>query len=395
MSDTILVINSGSSSVKSALYSASGNSPILQAQANGLGGSAAATLKITQKKTSHRIDLPAADHESALSALLNALQKSDLTSAIKAVGHRVVHGGEFFSQAHIIDNKVKQKIHQCEDLAPLHNPANLSGIEIVESLLPGIPQVAVFDTAFHRSLPPRSFHYAIPARWYRQYKVRRFGFHGINHQYIAETSLPLLDRLQRPQRIVSAHLGNGCSICAIKDGHSIDTSMGFTPLEGLMMGTRSGDIDAGLLEYLCEKENMNMETATHILNKESGLKGVSELSNDMRELLQASDNGHAGAELAINLFCYRLAKAIASYLVPLGTIEAIVFTGGIGEHAAPIRQRVTEFLSGLNFHLDADLNNRNESHIRNIAGADSRPVFIIPANEEWMIAHQSWKLIQE
>ena len=162
-----------------------------------------------------------------------------------------------------------------------------------------------------------------------------------------------------------------------------------------MMGTRSGDIDAGLLEYLCEKENMNMETATHILNKESGLKGVSELSNDMRELLQASDNGHAGAELAINLFCYRLAKAIASYLVPLGTIEAIVFTGGIGEHAAPIRQRVTEFLSGLNFHLDADLNNRNESHIRNIAGADSRPVFIIPANEEWMIAHQSWKLIQE
>lgn len=401
LSDCILVINSGSSSLKSALFEDGQNTPLFKAEASALASAESHSvhsspedgkLKWYFQGETGSLPLEQPDHAGALKTLLNLLNKLELADAMVGIGHRVVHGGQHFHETQRLDAAVMEKIRSCNELAPLHNPANLNGIELTQSLLPELPQWAVFDTAFHNSLPPYAFHYAVPGRWYDEYQIRRFGFHGINHQYIAQTVTPLLQQSGRPARVVSAHLGNGCSICAIRDGKSVDTSMGFTPLEGLMMGTRSGDIDAGLLDYLCRKENRSISDITRILNKESGLKGVSGLSNDMRTLLQAADSGHEKSQLAINLFCYRLAKSIASYVVSLGTLEALVFTGGIGEHAAPIRAQVIRHLQGLGFELDQQKNLNAGSAdanggICNIASKTSPPAYIIPANEEWMIAH--------
>lgn len=394
VSNAALVINAGSSSVKFALFLAQEHAPILYGIASGLQSD---TAQLTYHYQGHAYTEPLApsSHSFAVASLITILNKLNLFDRIRVAGHRVVHGGAGSAHPKLIDQQLKENIQRNGEFAPLHNPVNLLGINAIEDHAPTMTQVAVFDTAFHTTLPEIAYRYAIPEQWHTELGIRRFGFHGINHHFIALTCTPLMAQLERPMQMVSAHLGNGCSVCAIKDGNSVDTSMGFTPLEGLVMGTRCGDIDPGLMEYLCEKLNVTIQALTKKLNSESGLKGVSGLTHDMQQLQQAAESGHQDAQLAIELFCYRLAKSIASYTVPLGTIEALVFTGGIGEHSAIVRQKTVGWLKGLSFHIDPALNARDEKGVRNIASKNSPPIFVVPANEELMIAQQSFELLEK
>ncbi len=395
----ILVLNCGSSSVKFAVFAGAhtGNvdiHPLCEGIASRLQEPGQATLDIRLGEQQVRQTLTATGHAHALQAIIHQLREHNLLQHIVAVGHRVVHGGARFREPVIINADVISHIVHYAEYAPLHNPVNLTGIHAAQELLPQIPQVAIFDTAFHGTLPPVAYHYAVPTEWHERWGVRRYGFHGTSHQFIAE-SLPALTGLAPADvRAVSAHLGNGCSTCAIKAGHSVDTSMGFTPLEGLVMGSRCGDLDPGLHEYLAHKLNVDIKTLTDLLNRNAGLKGVSGLGNDMRELQQAAANGHSGAQLAIDLFCYRLAKTIAASLVPLGHINAIAFTGGIGENSALVRAQVIAQLHGLGFRIDAARNVERASTPRNIAQDGSPAILVIPTREEWMIARQTAQLIR-
>lgn len=394
---SVLVINCGSSSVKFALFSlqqrGSANAdPVCDGIASRVDEDGKGQLSLRHDGQQHVFPLPGTGHDPALSAILAQLRSLQLLDTVQAVGHRVVHGGDLFRAPTLIDTDAEAAIERCCAYAPLHNPANLLGIRSCRQRLPGITQIAVFDTAFHSTLPPVAFHYALPHAWYQEWGVRRYGFHGINHQYVS-TCLPgLLNIPPEAVRAVSAHLGNGCSLCAIKGTSSVDTSMGFTPLEGLMMGSRSGDLDPGLHEYLCEQLGVNIKTLTAMLNREAGLKGVSGVSNDMRQCLQAAEAGNAQAQLAVDLFCYRLAKQIAACIVPLGRINAIAFTGGIGENAAPVRTQVIQLLQGLGFGLDTKANAIRANHPRNIAAPNSPAILIVPAQEEWLIAQETANL---
>lgn len=396
----VLVLNSGSSSVKFAVFdvlqgAAGAINPVCTGNASRLNEPGAGEFRLEWQGQKEQLDLPRNDHEGAIDTILSRVRQLGLLQQVAVVGHRVVHGGDRYRAPTRVDDKVLADIESFSAFAPLHNPPNLIGIRVCQQRLPAIPQVAVFDTAFHGTLPPVAYHYAIPQQWQQDWGVRRYGFHGISHHYIA-SQLPLL--MPAPAdgiRAVSAHLGNGCSLCAINNGISVDTSMGFTPLEGLMMGSRSGDLDPGLHEYLCEKLQTDIHGLTTLLNKDAGLKGVSGLSNDMRTCLQAADAGNAHAQLAVELFCYRLAKHIAACIVPLGRIDALVFTGGIGENAAPIRARVIALLAGLGFRLDTTLNAQRADHARNVATTSSPAIWIIPTQEEGMIARQSLALLNE
>lgn len=394
--DLILVLNCGSASVKFALFApdAQGTDALCEGIATRVNEPGHGHLRWRGGKQQQDLPLPGAgDHREAIATIAGQLRELGWLDRVQAVGHRVVHGGDELRAPALVTPAVEATIERFGIYAPLHNPVNLLGIRLCQQYLPGIPQIAVFDTAFHSTLPPVAYHYAIPTAWQRDWGVRRYGFHGINHHYVS-TRLPEL--LQRPVdqvRAVSAHLGNGCSLCAIKGAISVDTSMGFTPLEGLMMGSRCGDLDPGLHEYLCDRLNIDIRALTALLNKESGLKGVSGVGNDMRQCLQAADDGHPQAQLAVELFCYRLAKHIAGCIVPLGAIDAIVFTAGIGEHAAPIRARVIALLHGLGFRLDDHANQQPSSCDRNIALPGTPPILVIPAREEWLIARQSAQLL--
>lgn len=394
----ILVLNCGSSSVKFAVFAGDvlhgvAATPLCEGIASRLQEPGHSTLQLSRGEDRSQLTLATTGHASALQAIINQLQQWDLLTTIAATGHRVVHGGDRFRQPTIINPEVIAQIVRYAEYAPLHNPVNLTGIHTAQQLLPGIPQVAIFDTAFHGTLPPVAYHYAVPAEWHTKWGVRRYGFHGTSHQFIAE-SLPALTGLAPAAvRAVSAHLGNGCSTCAISGGRSVDTSMGFTPLEGLVMGSRCGDLDPGLHEYLAHKLNVDIKTLTDLLNRSCGLKGVSGLGNDMREIQQAAAQGHTAAQLAVDLFCYRLAKTIAASIVPLGAINAIAFTGGIGENSAPIRAQVIELLHGLGFRMDAGKNAVRAATARNIAHQDSPAILVIPTREEWMIARQTAQLI--
>jgi acetate kinase len=313
---------------------------------------------------------------------------------IEAVGHRIVHGGELFKESVLIDDKVLREIERVSDLAPLHNPHNLKGYYASRVLLPDVPQAAVFDTAFHQTLPRRAFLFGLPYEYYTRDQLRRYGFHGTSHRYVSWRYADI-NKVNRDQmNLVTCHLGNGCSVCAIDHGKSVDTSMGFTPMDGLLMGTRPGDLDAGAVLYIVNREPMGVHGTEVLLNQNAGLAGISGGTSDMRDLLKKRDAGDERARDAIDVFCYRIVKYIASYLAVIGGAEAIVFAGGIGEHSAPIREQVCHGLRSLGVELDASANKKIRGTDACISMPNSRPqVWVIPTNEELLIARDTYRCI--
>jgi len=393
MEKIVLVINSGSSSIKFSLINISANTTIMTGMAEKLE-LANAAMYIKQDGIKEDILLEGNDHAAAMQSLLKVLRQKGLSQIITAIGHRVVHGGEKFKTATIINDEVISAIEACILFAPLHNPANLLGIRVAMKAAPQLPQVAVFDTAFHHTLPKHAYLYAVPLHLYKEYGVRRYGFHGTSHQYVAQQAAELLQIPLNNSAFITAHLGNGASAAAILNGRSIDTTMGFTPLEGLVMGTRSGDIDPGLYPYIGKVLGLEMDMVTDLLNKKSGLLGLSDLSSDVRELQDAAANGHEQAQLALNVFVYRLAKYIGALTVTLPRVDALVFTGGIGENSAMIRSMVLEYLQVLGYKTDAGENNiavgGRQAVITTI---DSAKAIVINTNEELMIAMETASLL--
>ncbi|MAL98352.1 MAG: acetate kinase [Alteromonadaceae bacterium] len=392
MADTYLVVNCGSSSVKLALYDDQASTLIATALAENLGFDKA-RLRIAFPQESTEDLAVDAGHQQAIETCISRFRESGWLEGDPAgIGHRVVHGGERFRASVLIEPTVVRAIEECAALAPLHNPANLTGIHQLSRIFPRTPQVAVFDTAFHQSLPEHAFLYALPYRLYQDEGVRRYGFHGTSHRYILQQLAADLDKPEGETSLISAHLGNGCSICAIRDGQSVDTSMGLTPLEGLVMGTRSGDIDPGLFDFLAAKGIEARETH-RMLNRESGLLGISGHTNDMRELTRLDEQGDQGASRAIEVFCFRLARYIGAMLASVNCPDALVFTGGIGENSATVRARTLSHLQGLGFDLDAQANN---THGRDSAGeiqlSGSRMIKVIRTNEELVIARDTHHL---
>jgi acetate kinase len=386
----VLVINCGSSSIKFSVIDHEASAHVIRGSVERIGQENA-QLKYTAAHRANSQLLGAADHERALRSIVAILSETTgLQKKLLAVGHRVVHGGETFSASSQIDEQVLSAIENCNHLAPLHNPANLLGIRTAQRLFPGLPQVAVFDTAFHQTLPQRAYLYAIPYDLYKEHRVRRYGFHGTSHRFVTERAAALLEKPLGECAFVSVHLGNGCSACAVLGGKSVDTTMGLTPLEGLVMGTRSGDIDPGLHAHLQEQLGWTLDHITDILNNESGLLGLSGLSNDMRELVGAADAGNERAALAIEVFCYRLAKAIAALFVSLGRLGTVIFTGGIGENAPSIRAKVVQHLVLFGFELDPERNATHGAHSNGCITRDGdRIALVVPTDEELMIARET------
>jgi len=314
---------------------------------------------------------------------------------VDVVGHRVVHGGEKFSRSALVTAGVKDVIRECSALAPLHNPPNLAGIEACEKIFEGVPQVAVFDTAFHQTMPEHVYLYGLPYQLYERHHIRKYGFHGTSHEYVFRRAVELLDRPATDLNIVTCHLGNGASITAVKQGKALDTSMGLTPLEGLVMGTRTGDMDPAVVLYVMEKEQLNLEETNTLLNKKSGLKGLSGVSNDLRAIMREAETGSRRAQVAIDIFCYRIVKYIGAYAAAMGGIDAVVFTGGIGENAGPIREQVCEPLGFLGLTLDPEKNRIRGAEV-DISTADSTvKALVIPTNEELSIAQKSRRAVEE
>jgi len=396
----ILVINCGSSSVKFSLIRPHTGQSILSGLAECLlTPEASIKIKYIDKDEKQVTSLNAPyDHQTALSVLVEKLIEHNLVSDIVAVGHRVVHGGEEYAQPVLIDEKVKQTIDQLAKLAPLHNPANLIGINACQQAFADLPQVAIFDTAFHQSMPEKAYLYGIPYALYQEHAIRRYGFHGTSHYFVANQAANLLKKPLNQCNLISAHLGNGCSVTVIKNGESVDTSLGMTPLEGVMMGTRSGDIDAGIVVHLVEQLGYTIEQVDTLLNKQSGLLGLSTLSNDCRTLemamLDENNPNSAQAKLALSVFCYRIAKSIASFSASLTSLDGLIFTGGIGENSAWVRKEIAKHLGLLNFHINEEKNSEMcFGASGNIAADNSRACFVIATNEEWVIAEQSAQLL--
>ena len=407
----ILVLNCGSSSLKFQIIET--NLDIIdknadQQKAKGLveriGSQALVTLQSTGKPALKQA-LALRDHRAALDHVIRWMISSEAQipgirslADIHAVGHRVVHGAEKFTKSVIIDENVIRGVEDCIDLAPLHNPANLKGIKAAIDLLgPGVPQVAVFDTSFHSTIPETAYLYAIPYQLYRRHKIRRYGFHGTSHRYVAFRYRQLTGKDLENTNIITLHLGNGCSACAIKRGISVDTSMGLTPLEGLVMGTRSGDIDPSVIEYLSHKEGMSLVEIDALLNKQSGLLGLSGLTNDMRDLLaEEQEHNDRRAKLAVDIFCLRVKKYIGAYLAEMSGADAIVFTGGIGENSPPVRQRVCRELEWLGIEIDEEVNAQLFGGKEGEMGKPGSRIklFVIPTNEELLIARDTVRSVR-
>ena len=392
----VLVINSGSSSLKFAVIDSRSGKAIV----NGLGEcfglpEAVISWKYQGEKTEQAINAPDNHHQHAINRIVDLIATLDLTKDIVAVGHRIVHGGEKFTSTVRIDNEVLAEIESISDLAPLHNPAGAKGIKAAMQAFPSLPQFAVFDTAFHQTMPKKAFTGAIARELYTDLGVRRYGFHGTSHYFVSREAAKMINKPIDEASFISVHLGNGASVCAIKDGQSIDTSMGFTPLSGLMMGTRCGDLDPGIIEYLLKK-GWSQDKVFNSLNKESGFLGVSGLTSDARGILDAMEQGHEGATLAFQVFTYRVAKYIASYLAALDSLDGIIFTGGIGENALPIRREILNNLKLLGFVEDEA---SNEAARFGAAGIIAKSemlnavALVIPTNEEFVIAQQSVELL--
>jgi acetate kinase len=393
----VLVLNCGSSSLKFAIIDANSANEIISGLAERLG-SETPSIKYKYQGKKTVLDLASGQaHAKAIDTLVNLVKDHNLADNLIAVGHRVVHGGEHFTKSVLIDQSVIDGITQSATLAPLHGKANLLGIEAAQASFQGLPQIAVFDTAFHQTMDKVAYLYALPYKLYTQHGVRRYGFHGTSHYYVATQTAKLLAKPLAHSNFISAHLGNGCSVCAIKNGKSVDTSMGLTPLEGLMMGTRSGDIDPGLFNFLTTQLDYNAAQIDDLLNKESGLLGISELSNDCRTIEEASLAGNERATLALDMFCYRLAKQIAAFMVPLQRLDALIFTGGIGENSDLIRAKVIKQLTflGLDCDKQANLDARFGSQgIISSENANTTAV-VMPTNEEWVIAQDAANIAQE
>ena len=395
MKDFILVINSGSSSLKFAVLAEQGKTIILEGIAQRLESKdAQIEFKFDQHKDTQGLTI--GTHQDALASIKSWFdQHPDIAQNLIGIGHRVVHGGETFSASVVIDENTISAIDKCSNLAPLHNPANVKGIRACQSLFPELPQVAVFDTAFHQTLEASEYLYPIPMRFYRNQSIRKYGFHGTSYRYISQ-ALANINEASLNEGVIVAHLGNGASVCAIQNGQSLDTSMGLTPLDGLMMGTRSGSLDPMILGFMADAENLTLDDCLAILNKESGLQGISELSNDCRTLEEAMNSGDERAKLALDMFCRRTAKNIASLATSLHNLDHLVFTGGIGENSVYIRSQVCLALSVLGVHIDANLNanvQRGQACLVSKDKADKK-VWIIPTNEELMIALDTINLIQ-
>ncbi|MBW6392499.1 acetate/propionate family kinase [Billgrantia antri] len=388
MNASVLVINCGSSSIKYALVPSTPEQPRLAGLAERLGGSDARLRGIDSRGDSFSQALGDADHTRALEAILHRLEGQRPL----AVGHRIVHGGEHFTRAALIDDDVVAAIERTAALAPLHNPANLAGVKATRRLFPGLPQVAVFDTAFHQTLPPRAYRYALPEALYHDHGIRRYGFHGTSHAYVSQRA-DTLSGLEGGW--LTAHLGNGCSTCAIWQGQSLDTSMGLTPLEGVAMGTRSGDVDPGLHAHLARQLGWPLERIDEVLNRESGLLGLSGLTNDMRELEAAEAHGHPGAALAIEVFCYRIAKSLAALSCALPRLDGLVFTGGIGENSARVRERVILLLPHFGLQLNRTVNSETIRGREGRIDAGGRQLWVIPTDEEGQIAIETRQQLQE
>jgi acetate kinase len=385
----ILVLNSGSSSIKFQLFNLEDLSVISHGIVEGIGEKKSHFL-IEANGNTYTEEKQIPNHATGL----ETINKHINLKTLDGIGHRVVHGGEEFFKPVLINSKVIESIKKLSVLAPLHNPANLAGIEVAIKKTPNTPQVAVFDTAFHHSMPNYAYHYALPDEMYKKHHVRRYGFHGSSHQYVASIAAKLLNKPFEELNIITIHLGNGASIAAIKNGKSIDTSMGFTPLEGLIMGTRSGDLDPAIIFYLCQKLNLSITKIDTMLNKQSGLKGICG-SNDMREILDLIKKGDKKASLALEMFIYRIKKYIGSYVAVIGKVDALIFTGGIGEHVPIVRQKVCQGLEdGLGIVIDLNKNLQNNSSKISLDNSKIK-IFIIPTNEELFIAIESRSIIKK
>ena len=395
----ILVINAGSSSLKYQLMDPNTGAVSAKGLCERIGIDGKFTYKAGGKTIIDAKDVAMPTHAEAIEAVLDALVNPEYgvigsMDEIDAVGHRVLHGGAKFTESCLVDDACKQAIRECIPLGPLHNPANLMGSEACEKVMPGKPQVAVFDTAFHMTMPAEAYTYAIPYAYYENDQVRRYGFHGTSHRYIAERALALLGREKNPEgtKIINCHLGNGSSLCAIKDGQCVDTTMGLGPLAGIPMGTRCGDIDATILEYLMSRYGYDIKEMMTILNKKSGVLGISGVSSDFRDLEAAEKEGNARAKLALDKFFYETRKAIGAYAAAMGGVDAIVFTAGVGENGVANRARIMNGLEYLGSKLDPERNNTRGKEAL-ISTDDSKvKVFVIPTNEELMIAKDTARL---
>ena len=395
----VLVINAGSSSLKYQLLDTGSQNVLAKGLCERIGIDGKFTYKAPGKAVVDARDVAMPTHSEAIQTVLNALvdPENGVIASMKeidAVGHRVVHGGETFAHSVRIDGQVLSAMEACVPLAPLHNPANILGVKACSAVMgPNVPQVAVFDTAFHQTMPPVAYTYALPYEYYQQDKVRRYGFHGTSHKYVTQRAADMLGKPIESLKLISCHLGNGSSVAAVAGGKSVDTSMGFTPLAGVPMGTRSGDLDAGILEYLMNKHGMDIKEMLNVLNKKSGVQGLSGVSSDFRDLCAARDAGNGRAALALDLFNYGVKKYIGAYAAAMGGVDAIIFTAGVGENDADQRMAIASGLEYMGVKMDPDANNvRGKEAI--ISAIDSKvKVLLIPTNEELMIALETAALV--
>jgi acetate kinase len=395
----ILVINSGSSSLKYQLIDMKNETVLAKGLCDRIGIDNSFLKHTKNQNDTVVIDKELRNHKDAIKEVINALIDKKIgvlsdISEISAVGHRVVHGGEKFHNSVIIDDEVKEAIKDCIELAPLHNPANITGIEACKALMPDVPMVAVFDTAFHQTMPKHAFLYALPYDVYEKYGVRKYGFHGTSHKYVAERAATLLNRPLEEMKLVTCHLGNGASVCAVKYGKSVETSMGFTPLAGLAMGTRSGSIDPAVISFLMDKEKMSIKEIDEYLNKKSGVLGISGVSSDFRDLHAAANDGNGRAKLSIEIFCYGVKKYIGEYAAVMGGVDAVIFTAGVGENDPAVRKYITEDLDFLGISID-DKKNNIRGKEADISASDAKvKTLVIPTNEELAIARETLKLVK-
>lgn len=396
----ILVLNCGSSSVKYQVFNMENENVLAKGLAEriGLEGSRVIHQQLNNDKRTIDVELP--NHEKAIEVILSLLVNNNhgvlkSLSELHAVGHRVVHGGEKFVESAYIDEESYNAIKECEKLAPLHNPYNLQGIDACKTLIPTVPQVAVFDTSFHQTMPREAYIYGVPYEWYEKYRIRRYGFHGTSHWYVSKRVAELMGKPYEELKIISCHLGNGASISAIKNGKSVDTSMGYTPLEGLVMGTRCGDIDPAIPLILMEKEDYTWKDMDNILNKKSGVLGISGISSDFRDIEEEAEKGNPRAQLALDIYVYRIKKYIGAYYAILGGLDALVFTAGIGERSPIVRRMVCTGLEHLGIKIDLQVN-EVKGEERKISTPDSKiQVWVVPTNEELMIARETLRIISK